>query len=133
MPAFTPPGFQQRQEAAARAKSALLAIYRAKPRVDEAVTAERIARRAAREAAAGEKKAAARRAKEEAVEAKLRDEREAAAAVDAAAKAQVEAAAQARAAAADEKRAQRKQWTEEDRKTARDARYAARKMRAGRR
>ena len=133
MAAFTHPGFQQRQEAAARAKSALLAKYRAKPPIDEAVMAERVARQKARDAAAAEKRAAVRRAREEAAAARLEEERQAAEAANAAAKAQAEAAVQARAAAAAEKAAQRKLWTEEDRKAARDARYAARKMRAGRR
>jgi hypothetical protein len=86
MPAFKDPGFQQRQEAAARAKSASLAKYRSRPPIDEAVMAERTARRIAREAAEAEKRAAARRAKEEAAEAKQEQERLAAAAADAAAK-----------------------------------------------
>ena len=133
MPAFSRPSFQQRQDAAARAKSALLAKYRAKPPIDEAVMAQRIARQVVRDAAAAEKRAAARRAREEAAEAKLEQERQAVAEAAAAAKAQAEAAVEARAAAAAEKAAQRKLWTEEDRKAARDARYAARKMRAGRR
>jgi thioesterase domain-containing protein len=96
MPAFKDPGFQQRQEAAARAKSASLAKYRSRPPIDEAVMAERTARRIAREAAEAEKRAAARRAKEEAAEAKQEQERLAAAAADAAAKAQAEAAAPSR-------------------------------------
>ena len=129
MPAFKDPGLEERQKAAARAKSAALAQYRAKPPVDEAVMAERTARRLAREAAEAEKRAAARRAKEEAAEAKREQERQAAAAAEAAAQAQIDAAAQARADAAAKKAAQKKLWTEEDRKAARDARYAARKMR----
>ncbi len=132
MPAFKDPGHQQRQEAAARAKSAALAQYRTRPLIDEAVAAERTARRLAREAAEAEKRAAARRASEEAAEAKREQEREQEREREreaAARQAEAEAAAQAKAEAA----AQKKPWTEEDRKAARDARYAARKMRAGRR
>jgi hypothetical protein len=140
MAAFINPGFQERQEAAARARNAALAKFLAKPPVDEAVIAERIARRQAREAAAAEKRAAeaekraaARRAREEAEEARREQERLAAAAAEAAIKAAAESAAQARADAAARKREERKNWTEEDRKAARDARYAARKARQGRR
>lgn len=133
MPPFKDPGFQQRQEAAARAKDAALAAYRAKPPVDEAVVAERIARRIARETAEAEKRAAALRAKEEAAEAKRVQELEAKAAAEAAALAEAEAAATAKAEAAAAKAAQKGLWTEEDRKAARDQRYAARKARAGRR
>jgi hypothetical protein len=140
MAGFTNPGFQERQEAAARARSAALAKFLAKPPLDEAVIAERIARRQAREAAAAEKRAAeaekraaARRAREEAEEARREQERQAAAAAEAAIKAAAESAAQARADAAARKREERKNWTEEDRKAARDARYAARKARQGRR
>jgi hypothetical protein len=133
MPAYKNPGFQERQEAAARARSAALAKFRAKPPLDEAVIAERIARRQAREAVQAEKRAAVRRAKEEAEAAKREQEKQSAAAVDAAAKAKAEAADKARAEATAQKVAQRKLWTEEDRKAARDARYAARKMRQAQR
>jgi hypothetical protein len=133
MPAYKNPGFQERQEAAARAKSAAIAKYRDRPPVDEAVMAERTARRQAREAAQAEKRASLKRAKEEAEQAKRELERQAAAVAEVAAKAKAEAAAQARAEATAQKVAQRKLWTEEDRKAARDARYAARKMRQARR
>ena len=133
MPAFKDPGFQQRREEAGRAKNAALAAYRAKPPVDEAVMAERTARRVAREAAEVQKRAEALRAKEEAADAKREQERQAVAAAEASARAQAEAAATARAEATAQKQGQRKAWTEADRKAARDARYAARKMRAGRR
>jgi len=133
MPAFKDPGFQERREEAGRAKNAALAAYRAKPPIDEAITAERIARRVAREAAEVQKRTEALRAKEEAAEAKREQERQAVAAVEAAARAQAEAAAAARAEAVTQKQEHRKAWTEADRKAARDTRYAARKMRAGRR
>jgi len=133
MPAFKSPGLQERQDAATRAKAAALAAYRSRPPIDESVVAERNARLQARQAAEAEKRAAAKRAKEEALAAKLERERLAADAAAAAAKAKIDAAAEARAAAAAEKATQRKLWTEEDRKAARDARYAARKARLGRR
>lgn len=133
MPAFKHPGFQERQEAAARARGAALTSYRSRPPVDEAMLAERTARRQAREAAEAEKRAAARRAREEAAEAKREQERQALAAAEAEAKAKADAAAQAKADATAQKRAERMLWTEEDRKAARDARYAARKMRQARR
>jgi hypothetical protein len=140
MPAFRNPGFQERQEAAARARDAALAKYRERPPVDEALMAERAARRQARLAAEAERRAAALRAREEAAEAKREQERRAvaeaeaaAAAAEAAAAAQAEADANAKASAKARKVEERKLWTEEDRKAARDARYAARKMRQGRR
>jgi hypothetical protein len=140
MPAFKLPTFNERQEAAARARTAALTKLKSKPPIDEAVVAERIARREAQEAAAAEKRASAARAKEEAArakevaaEAQREQERQAAAAAEAEAKAAAEAAAQAKAAATARKIEERKLWTEEDRKAARDARYAARKARQGRR
>jgi len=133
MPAFKDPGFQERREEAGRAKNAALAAYRAKPPIDEAIMAERIARRVARQAAEVQKRTEALHAKEEAAEAKREQECQAVAAVEAAARAQAEAAATARAEAVAQKQEQRKAWTEADRKAARDTRYAARKMRAGRR
>ena len=94
MPAFQNPGFQERQQAAALARSAALAKYKARPPVDEAVIAERAARHAARDKAAVEKRAAAirakeaaARAKEEAAEAKREQARQAALATEAATKA----------------------------------------------
>ena len=132
MPAFKTPGLQERQEAAARAKSAALAKYHVRAPVDEALISERSARRVAREAAEAEKRVAARRAKEEAAEAKRERELQAAAEAATSARAQAEAAAQAKADAAAQKAAQKKLWTEEDRKAARDARFAARKARQGR-
>lgn len=133
MPAYKVPSFQERQEAAGRARDAALAKYRAKPPVDEALMAERAARRRAKEAAEANKRAEALRAKQEAAEAKREAERQALAAEAAAARAQADAAAQERADAKARKAAERSLWTEADRKAARDARYAARKARAGRR
>lgn len=133
MPAFKDPGLKERQEAAARAKEAALARYRARPVVDEAVTADRIARREARERAEAEKRAAAQRARQAAAELKREQERQALAAAEAEAAARAEEAARAKAAATAQKREERMLWTEADRKAARDARYAARKTRQGRR
>lgn len=140
MPAFKNPGFNERQEAAARARSAALSAYRARPPIDEAVIAERLARRQAQDAAAAEKRAAALRAKEEGLRAKeaaakaqREREHQAVAAAEAAATARADAAAQAKAVATARKVEERKLWTEADRKAARDARYAARKARQGRR
>ena len=132
MPAFKIPGFQERQEAAAVARTAALAKLQAKPPVDEAVVAERAARRQAKEAAQAAKRAAAMLAKEEAAEAKRQRELQAALDLEAAKAAQAAQAAQAKLDATAQKVAERKLWTEEDRKAARDARYAARKSRQAR-
>lgn len=133
MAGFTNPTFQERQEAAARARSAALARYQSRPPVDEEAVARRAARDRTREDAAAAKRAALKQAKEEAAEAKREQERQAAAAALAEAEARAAAAAEARAAATARKVEERKLWTEEDRKAARDARYAARKARQGRR
>lgn len=129
MPAFKSPGFQERQEAAQRAKGEALTRYKARPKIDESVLAERMAKRLAREVVDAEKRAAILRAKEEAAESKREQERAAVAAAETAAIAEAEAEARARADATAQKAAERKLWTEDDRKAARDARYAARKMR----
>jgi len=133
MAAFTNPGFQDRQAAAARARGAALASFLSRPPVDEALMAERAARRRAREDADAQKRVAERRAGEEAKAAKREQERQAAAAAEAAIKVAADAATQARTDAAARKAEQRQLWTEEDRKAARDARYAARKARNSRR
>ncbi|MFZ5704841.1 MAG: DUF6481 family protein [Pseudomonadota bacterium] len=133
MTAFQNPTFQERQEAAARARMEALAKYRDRPVVDPAVMADRAKRRAEREAAAAEKRIAISRAKIEAEERKREQEREALAAEQAAAEAKVQMIAQAKAEATARNVAERKMWTEDDRKAARDARYAARKTRQGRR
>jgi hypothetical protein len=95
------PSFQDRIDAAARAKNEALERLRAKPPVDEAVVAARSAAREAREAKERDKKAAKEAAKVDA-RAKLDAEREAAATPEP---------------------------TEAERKAARDARYANRKKR----
>ena len=99
MPAFKNPGFQERQKAAARARNAALTAYRAKPPVDEALVAERVARREVQEAAAAEKRAAMLRAKEETAETKREQERQAAVAAEVEVKARAAAAAQEKAVA----------------------------------
>jgi hypothetical protein len=103
MAAFKQPTFQERAQTAAKAKQAALENLRAKPPVDEAVLAERRAAQLAREEAKG-------KAREEKAAARER-EREAKKA----------SAPQAVAPP-----------TEEEKKAARDARYAARKGRSGR-
>ncbi len=66
MAAYKNPGFEERVATAARAKSAALEQLRAKPPLDDAEVAARIAKRVAREA----KEAAAREAKKAAMVAK---------------------------------------------------------------
>lgn len=133
MATYQTPGFQERQDAAAQAKAKALVNYRARPEVDPAVMADRKARREARDAAVTERRETIRRAKIELEEQKREQERHALVAAADAAKAEAEAAAQAKADAKAQGIAERKLWTEEDRKAARDARYAARKMRQTRR
>lgn len=106
MAAYREPGFQERTALAARAKRAALEKLRAKPPVNAAEQAARIARATAREAAAAEKREARRLASEEATAAKRADA------------AMAPALAQTPAPPSDA-----------DRKAARDARYAARKDR----
>ena len=108
MPSFKQPTFQERAALAAKAKQAALEKMRAKPPLDEAVVAEKRAARIAREEA----------------QAKAREEKLAARALEKEAK--KEAAAQGAAA-------QKAAPTEEEKKAARDARYAARKNRLGKR
>lgn len=113
--AFKQPTFQERAALAATAKQTALEKLRAKPPVDEAVLAERVRVAAAREEA----------------QAKLREERLAAYEQEKAdKKARAEAAAEAAAAAA---AAVAPVMTAEEKKAARDARYAARKGRTGKR
>ena len=98
---YKDPSYQDRIATAADAKKKALDRLRSKPPVDPAVLAERQAARLAREAADAEKRAAKKAEKEqEAI-------------------ARTEAAAKAAPAV----------LTEEERKAARDARYAARKKR----
>ncbi|HLZ79313.1 MAG TPA: DUF6481 family protein [Sphingomonas sp.] len=111
MPSFKQPTFQERGALAAKAKQAALEKLRAKVPLDEATIAQRQAARLAREAA----------------EAKAREEKRAARELETTAR-------KARAleeAAQDESKAPA--LTEAERKAARDARYAARKSRVGKR
>jgi hypothetical protein len=107
MKSFKDPSFQDRVGRAAEAKQKALDALRSKPPVDEKVVAERKAAQERREAAQAEKRAAKK------------------AAEDAAA----QAAADAKAAAEAEIAAAPAPLTEEEKKAARDARYAARKSR----
>ena len=111
MSSFKEPSFQERQARAAEAKNRALNKLRAKPPVDEAVLAERraaaTAREAAREVLRQEKLEADRIAREARAAAK-------------------EAAVQMAATADPE-------MTDAEKKEARDARYAARKQRVGKR
>ena len=107
MPSFKQPTFQERTALAAKAKATALEKLRAKPPVDEAVLAERRAAAAARESAqmkAREEKAAARSLEKAQQEAKKAEEAAASAGL-----------------------------TPEEQKAIRDAKYAARKNRVGKR
>ena len=118
MAGFKVPDFKERAALAGAARQKALDQLRSKPAPDEAVVAEKLAARLAREAAAEERRLAKRAAEEEARAAR----REEAARLAALA---VEAAAAAAAAAEKPVR------TEAELKAARDARYAARKGRKG--
>jgi hypothetical protein len=111
MPSFKQPTFEERAALAAKARQAALDKLRAKPPMDEATLAERQSARLAREAA----------------ETKARDDRRSA----------LEAEKAARKARALEKAAEQERKapvkTEAERKAERDARYAARKSRVGKR
>jgi hypothetical protein len=106
MPPFTQPTFQERAALAAKAKAAALAKLQAKPPVDEAVLAQR------REAAAA-KEAALQKARQDKLAARAQEK--------------AEKAAKAAEVAA------MPSLTEEEQKRIRDAKYAARKNRAGKR
>jgi hypothetical protein len=108
MRGYKEPGFNERTAAAASAKQKALEKLKAKPPVDEAELARQRERQAERDAAEIAKRAAAKQAREDAAAAKR----------EAARLAAEEAAANAP-----------KVLTEEERKAARDARYAARKNR----
>jgi Family of unknown function (DUF6481) len=107
MPSFKAPTFQERTALAAKAKQAALEKLKAKPPVDEAVLAERRALALAREAA----------------QIKAREEKLAARAAE---KAQKDAEKAERVAASPV-------LTEAEQKAIRDAKYAARKNRVGKR
>ncbi|KFD30137.1 DUF6481 family protein [Sphingobium yanoikuyae] len=106
MKRYKEPGFQERIGAAARARTGALDQLRAKPPIDEAAAAARLASRLAKEAAKREKRQHAL----------------------VAAKALEHAKAQEAAAAAAAR--QKPVLTEAERKAARDARYLARKNRS---
>lgn len=108
--AFKLPTFQERAALAAKAKQAALEKLKAKPPVDEAVIAQQREARLAREAAA------ARAAEEKRAARELEKTRK-----------KEEAAAKAAASAPAPK------LTPEEQKAIRDAKYAARKNRVGRR
>jgi len=111
MPSFKQPTFQERAALAAKAKQAAIEKLRAKEPLDEATLAERQAARLAREAA----------------EAKVREEKRAALELE---KAERKARALEKVA---KKESKAPAMTEAERKAARDARYAARKSRVGKR
>ena len=108
MAGYKEPGFQDRVATANRAKEAALEKLRNKKPVDEAEVVRQIAAQQAKGVAAAEKRERLVREREEARLAKIEAAR---------------LAAEAAAAA------QPKQLTEEEKKAARDARYAARKNR----
>jgi hypothetical protein len=112
MPSFKQPTFQERTALAAKAKQAALEKLRSKPPLDESALAQQRAARLAREAA----------------ETKAREEKRAALELEKAAR---KARALERAAQQEESKAPA--LTEAERKAARDARYAARKSRVGKR
>jgi len=110
MKSYQHPSFQERVGRAAEAKQKALDNLRSRPPVDEKLAAERRANREKREAAEAEKRAEKKAAAQAARESRA-----------AAASARSEAEANAAASAAPP--------TDEERKRARDARYAARKNR----
>lgn len=103
MPSFKQPTFQERAELAAKAKQAAIEKLRAKPPVDEAVLAERRAAALAREEAQAKKRE----------EVRAERERE---------KAERKAKAE---------QAKPVELSEAEKKAIRDAKYAARKARKG--
>ena len=111
MKAYQNSSFQDRVDQVAKAKQRLIEKLRDKPEVDPAADEARLLASQKREAAQAEKRAS-RKAAEEAAEVAAREE-----------KAASEEAEAARLAAI------KPELTEEERKAARDARYAARKKR----
>lgn len=105
---YKDPGFNDRLASAAKAKQAALDKLKARPPVDEATVAAKLAARAAKEAADAEKRAA-----------KIAERERAAA----------EKAEQKRLAAEAEAAKKKPELTEEEKKAIRDAKYAARKQR----
>jgi hypothetical protein len=111
MKAYQNKSFQDRVDQVAKAKQLLIEKMRDKPAVDPAAEEARLLAAQKREAAQAEKRAS-RKAAEEAAEQAVRDEKLAS-----------EEAEAARLAAI------KPELTDEERKAARDARYAARKKR----
>lgn len=109
--AFKQPTFQERAALAAKAKQAALDKLKAKPPIDEAVVAQRTEARLAREAAAAQARAAKIAEREAEKARKLEEEA-------------------AKAAAAPKPAVP---LTAEEQKAIRDAKYAARKNRLGKR
>jgi hypothetical protein len=99
--------FNERRAAAQKARETALAQLKARPPVDEAELARRRAEREAREAAQAAKRRAAKEASLQATEAARKE--------------------QARAEEAADRASRSAQPTDEERKAARDAKYAARK------
>jgi len=115
MAGFKDLDFNERRAAAQKAKEGALAQFKARPPIDEAEQARRLAKQEAREAKLAEKRRKFQEAKLQAIEdAKAEQARIEAEAI---------AAAEAAAAAVE--------LTEEERKAARDAKYAARKAKKG--
>ena len=102
--------FNERRAAAQKAREKALDQLKARPQVDPAEQARRRAEREARDAAKAEKRRAAKEARDQAAQ-----------------------AARAEKARAEGEAAKAVELTEEERKAARDARYAARKKNKARR
>ena len=120
MAGYREPNFNERTAAAAKAREAALAKLKAKPKADPAELARLNAERIVREAAEAEARAAAKAA------------REAAKAAQEAEKAAAHAAAEAERIAAEEA-GKKPEVSDEEKKAIRDAKYAARKQRKGKR
>ena len=114
MARFNEPGFNDRRTAAEQARAKALEKLKAKPAPDPAVLAERAAKAAEKEAALAAKREAAKAAREA-----QRAEREA------------KKREAAEAAAAEEARKTKPVLSDEEKKAIRDAKYAARKARKG--
>jgi hypothetical protein len=116
--------FNERLSTGAKARQALLEKFRARPRADDPAVLERQAARLATSQARDARKAA-----RVAEITRLEEETIRHAAEEAARKATVEAEEVARKAAVEAEKAAQEVTLEGERKTARDARYAARKAR----
>jgi len=109
MASYKEPSFKDRAALSAQAKQAALEKLKSKAPIDPAISAERAAARAAKEAAEAQKRADKKAAMEQA---------------------KLDKIAKAEAARLEiEQQSQRAELTEAEKKAARDARYAARKKR----